>query len=83
MSTPNSRWQRCAGVLASGKVWQWIHGVGSLTWLALLVPGMTIWRMSVPFVVFMSLYAIILSHTVGYVASVGARKADKHDTLGD
>lgn len=69
--------------ITSGRLWQWIHGIGALIWIALCVPGMTVWRDSVPFVVFISLYAIVLSHLVGYVASVGARKADHDDPLGD
>lgn len=83
VSPTNTRMQRCAAMVSSGRAWQWIHGAGTVAWLLLVVPSMTIWRDSVPWVVFMSIYAIVLSHTVGFVASVGARKADKHDSLGD
>jgi len=83
MTTRNSSNGRLTTAVASGRLWQWVHGAGTIVWMCLLVPGMTVWRNSVPFVVFISLYAIILSHTVGLVASVGARKADKNDTLGE
>lgn len=75
--------ERFTALVCSGRVWQHIHGAGTVIWLGLTVPAMTIWRGSIGFVVFMSLYAIVLSHTVGYVAAVGARKADRHDPLGD
>jgi len=42
---------------------------------------MTTWRDSVPFVIFISLYVIVLSHAVGAVAALGARKADPQDPL--
>jgi hypothetical protein len=58
-----------------------VHAVGAVVWVGLSVPGMTVWRGSVPFVVFISLYAIVLSHMVGAVAALGARKADPHDPL--
>jgi hypothetical protein len=35
----------------------------------------------VPFLVFVSIYALILSHVVGAVAALGARKADPNDDL--
>jgi hypothetical protein len=42
---------------------------------------MTVWRNSVPFVVLVSLYAIVVTHVGGFVAAIGARKADDHDPL--
>lgn len=65
--------------LTSGRVWVWVHVTGALIWTALCWPGLTIWRNSVPFVVFISLYALILSHVVGAVAGLSARKADPND----
>ncbi len=75
---------RALMVLArSGRVWQWVHGLGTVVWMGLCLPGLTIWRQSVPFVVFISLYAIVLSHLVGFVAAIGTRMADRGDPLGD
>jgi hypothetical protein len=65
----------------SPKFWLVFHCVGALVWVGLCWPGMTTWRSSVPFVVFISLYAIVLSHVVGAVAALGARKADSQDPL--
>ena len=72
---------RIRDVLASPRFWLWLHSVGTLLWIGLCVPGMTVWRSSVPFVVFISLYAIVLSHVVGAVAALGGRKADPDDPL--
>lgn len=47
----------------------------ALVWVALCWPGMTHWRESVPFVVFMSLYTIILEHVnAAYNAWLAWRK---------
>lgn len=72
---------RLRDVLTSGKFWLWFHIAGTVVWVALSVPGMTVWRQSVPFVVFISLYALVLSHVVGAVAALGARKADDNDPM--
>lgn len=67
--------------LTSGRLWAWVHGLGALVWVGLCWPGMTTWRNSVPFVVFVSLYAIVVTHVGGFVAAIGARKADESDPL--
>jgi hypothetical protein len=67
--------------LVSPRFWLWLHSIGAVVWIVLCVPGMTVWRNSVPFVVFISLYAIVLSHVVGAVAALGGRKADADDPL--
>lgn len=72
---------RLRGAVTSGRTWQWIHIVGAVLWVGLSVPGLTVWRNSISFVVFVSLYAIVLSHLVGAVAAIGARKADDSDPL--
>lgn len=65
--------------ITSGRLWLWLHALGAIVWTGLAWPGLTVWRNSVPFVVFISLYAIVLSHVVGAVAAMGARKADPED----
>jgi hypothetical protein len=62
-------------------MWTWFHAAGVLVWVGLAVPGMTVWRNSIAFVVFVSLYAIVLSHAVGAVSALAARKADSNDPL--
>jgi hypothetical protein len=62
-------------------MWTWFHAAGVLVWVGLAVPGMTVWRQSVPFLVFISIYALVLSHTVGAVSALAARKADSNDPL--
>jgi hypothetical protein len=67
--------------VSSGRLWAWVHAAGVLVWAGLAVPGMTVWRQSVPFLVFISIYAIVLSHAVGAVSALAARKADSSDPL--
>lgn len=71
--------QRLASALTSGRFWLWFHTAGAVVWAALSWPGMTVWRNSIAFVVFVSLYALVLSHVVGAVAAISARKADDND----
>ena len=80
MTDPCPSWRdRVRRTVTSGRVWFWTHIVGAAVWLGLSVPGMTTWRDSVPFLVLVSLYTIVLSHIVGAVAAIGARKADPAD----
>lgn len=66
---------------ASPRLWLWIHACGAVIWVGLSIPGLTTWRDSVPFLVFVSLYAIVLTHVVGAVAAIGGCKADRDDPL--
>lgn len=80
MTGPDWR-DRLREAVTSGRTWLWLHICGAIIWMGLAVPGMTVWRGSVPFLVFVSVYALILSHVVGAVAALGARKADPEDPL--
>ena len=40
----------------------------TLAWLALVVPSLTVWRESVPWLVFMSVWANVAAHASGWVA---------------
>jgi hypothetical protein len=42
-------------------------------WILLVIPTMTVWKNSVPWLNFMSIYAII----VGYVSAIQGKKAQK------
>lgn len=48
-------------------------------WLVLFVPGLLSWRESVPFLVFVSIYANFVGHLSGVAGAVAARKVDPDD----
>ncbi len=48
-------------------------------WAALFVPGLISWRESVPFLVFVSIYANFVGHLSGVAGAVAARKVDPDD----
>lgn len=66
-------------MFTSGRLWAYVHGIGVVIWTALCWPGLTSWRNSIEFVVFMSLYNVVLTHLVGWVSALAARKADPND----
>jgi hypothetical protein len=60
------------------KLWKWwispqihanFHLVLTLTWIIMIVPTLLWWTQSVPYLVFMSLYAIITGHFSSYEAT--------------
>lgn len=48
-------------------------------WAALFVPGLLSWRESVPFLVFVSIYANFVGHLSAVAGAVAARKVDPDD----
>jgi hypothetical protein len=46
-----------------------VHGYATLAWLALAVPAVLWWRHSVPFLVFVSVYANVTGHWSSWQAS--------------
>lgn len=50
-------------------------------WAVLFVPGLLWWRESVPFLVFVSIYANFVGHLSAIAGAVAARKADADDPL--
>jgi hypothetical protein len=48
-------------------------------WAALFVPGLLFWRESVPFLVFVSIYANFVGHLSAIAGAIAARKADPDD----
>jgi hypothetical protein len=46
-----------------------VHLVLTWVWVALVPPTLLLWRNSIPWLVFMSIYAIIVGHWSGYQAS--------------
>ena len=53
----------------------------TVVWTAILVPGLIWWRESVPFLVFVSIYANIVGHFGAIAGSIAARKVDPDDPL--
>lgn len=52
-----------------------------LVWAALFLPGLISWRESVPFLVFVSIYANFVGHLSAVAGAVAARKVDPDDPL--
>jgi hypothetical protein len=50
-------------------------------WAVLFIPGLLAWRDSVPFLVFVSIYANFVGHLSGVAGAVAGRKADSDDPL--
>lgn len=63
----------------SPRFWMWFHGLTALKWLVLSPPGMTIWKQSVTFLVYISLVTALTTALAGFGAALGARKADPED----
>jgi hypothetical protein len=45
------------------------HGVMGLVWTALIFPTVTVWGRSVAWVGFLSIYALMASHFLGWIES--------------
>lgn len=43
-----------------------VHLILLWTWLALAAPSVTVWKRSIPWLVFVSIYAIVATHWSGY-----------------
>lgn len=52
-----------------------------VVWAGLFIPGLLAWRESVPFLVFVSIYANFVGHLSAVTGAVAARKADSQDPL--
>lgn len=76
-----SRVERMYGWSVSPKVWMWFHLFNVLKWCLLFVPGMLIWRESVPFLMYVSLDTALTGSLAGFGAALAGRKADRNDPL--
>ena len=45
------------------------HGWATIAWLALAVPSVTLWRASIPYLVGLSVYAVVTGHWSSWQAS--------------
>lgn len=68
-------------LVSSPRFWQWFHVVGILKWSLLFVPGMFLWRESVPFLMYVSLDTALTGSLVGLGTALAGRKADADDPL--
>lgn len=73
--------QRLRRMSTDPRAWMWFHAAQVLKWLALFVPGIWLWRESVPFLMYVSLDTALAGALAGFGAALSARKADPADPL--
>lgn len=54
-----------------------IHGLLAIVWLVMAIPSVIWWRNSVPYLVFISVYALAASHASAYAASKADEAAER------
>lgn len=59
------------------ETWKRLNGSATLVWLALVVPTLALWRESVPWIAFMSIWANVVGHLSAWVAGRAEVKADQ------
>ena len=64
-------------ILTSHWFWLILHAIGFVVFAALLYPSMTAWKDSVPFLVFISMYAILVAHLDGLTIAIRGLLEDK------
>lgn len=65
----------------SPRFWQVFHAFGVARWLLLFLPGMLLWRDSVPFLMYVSLDTALTGSLTGFGTALAARKADPDDPM--
>lgn len=68
-------------VVRSGRFWQWHWAIWVLFWLGMIWPSTTIWRNSLPYLVFLSVMALVLGCAAAWQSSLSMRKADPADPV--
>lgn len=63
---------RLRDTLSRPQTWVWTHGFMVVFWIAMIYPAVTRWRDSVPFLVSISVIALVLSS----MASLQSARAD-------
>lgn len=74
-------WRRAFAVLISPGFQFRFNLAMAGVWAVLFLPGLIAWRESVPFLVFVSIYANFVGHLSGVAGAVAARKVDPDDPL--
>lgn len=72
---------RLNDLVVSPRFWQIFHAFGMLRWTVLFLPGLLLWRDSVPFLMYVSLDTALTGSVAGFGAALAARKADSKDPL--
>lgn len=67
--------------LASERIHEWFHTIAAFIWLLLTVPALLWWTQSVPFLVFASLWANVVSHSGNALSARAGRRANPDDPL--
>lgn len=53
----------------SATAWRWIQLSSTLIWIGLIWPSVTVWRESVAWIVFMSVFANVAASAAGWMAA--------------
>jgi hypothetical protein len=64
---------------SSARFWQWFHAINVGKWIVLFPLGMSIFKASVPFLMYVSLDTALTGALTGYGTALAARKADPDD----
>jgi hypothetical protein len=72
-------WRKLRALFDDPTFWVKVHGTLAASWVVLAVPAVLWWRNSVPFLVFISVYA----NFAGSVASWQAARADSNSVSMD
>ena len=54
-----------------------VHGVLTIVWFLLAIPAVLLWRESVPFLVYVSVYANFVGHWSSYQAAKAEKKIEE------
>jgi uncharacterized membrane protein YhaH (DUF805 family) len=73
--------RRLHDLAVSPRFWLVFHLFGVGRWLVLFIPGMLLWRDSVPFLMYVSLVTALTGSLAGFGAALAARKADPDDPM--
>jgi hypothetical protein len=66
---PERRWHRLIRWSGTASALRHVHGWLTLLWLLLAIPAVMWWRYSVPFLVFVSVYANVTGHWAAWQAA--------------
>lgn len=72
---------RARDLAVNPRAWMVFHGFNVAKWIALFLPGMWLWRNSVPFLMFVSLDTALTTALAGFGTALASRKADPDDPL--
>ncbi len=67
--------------MTSPRFWFWYHAISAVGWAVLYLPAMTIWRSSLPFLMFVSMQTALGGSLAGVAGALAGRKADPEDDL--